>query len=344
MRKSCRRRVIHLLPLLILLLGLGCRRPAEGDPGSDPWPPMRVQRQSSPPVVELSNGRFRVVVLLPGAGSIYDEVRFDHSALVGLVELDGHTFIGRRTHGADGTEAVTYALGPSQEYRTMQERPDRRRYRSGGLPAGQGQVRIGSWRLDADGQKVERLPWTVDVEPRAVRFEQTYRGDDGWGYRLIKRVVVAADRPSFTIEHAFENIGRHPVRRLVYAHNWMAIDGDGGGPHTAVEFAGPVVLLRPKDGVRVEGQALRFDAPLDGEEAHPVFVELQGPVPAAQNRVTVRRLDSGAGFHIEGDWDAAFINVYATGEEICPEPHLDLDVPPGQTVRWSDTYTFFTGR
>ena len=303
------------------------------------WPGYSVRELSKPHALEYTNGRMTLVVSLPDRDGVYDGVRFDWSGIVCFAELDGHTLIGQIDRDDVGEPVRQYALGTSEEFRTCRHRSGNHRfYRSGGLDVADGQVRIGSRRL-VDRKLREPIGWSWEHGDDWIEFVQEFADPSGWGYRWSKRVVLADDGPAFRIEHRFQNTGDKPLDRYHYAHNWFRIDGLPPDEQTVMEFGRELAWTGEQpEQATVTGREVTFTDVLAQPEPRPWFVKLNGPWTEAENVVTVRRVDTGAGFIIKGDWPAADYHLYATGNEICPEPHYHLTVAPGESAEWTTRY------
>ncbi len=338
-----------ILAMLVALPSAGCREPEEPQRGSA-VAQTEVTYLDEPPAVEIRRGAFRFIVLLPDAEKgFYRGVRFDHSGIVGFVQLGRRTFIGRLAPGPDGRQKPVYSLGTCEEYRVLRSATGPHRfYRSGGLDLADGSaVRIGSRRLTGPRNRTPAamLPWDVEILSDGVRFEQTFTDPAGWGYRLSKTVAILPDQPGFVISHDFENIGRKLIHRYVYSHNWLCIDGQAPDDRTVLTLgrdAGRDAASKPQ--AVIEGRRVRFTDVLAGTDPPAFHITLPGSWTAEQNVFGLRRTDTGAACEIRGDWAPAFVDVYADASAVCPEPHFELAVEPGWHVRWSTTYRFFPGR
>ncbi len=344
--------------LLAGLLAIGCD---DGDPNAptdqptaktfyprqEHWPAHQVRELTDPCSLEFSNGRQTAVVLIPHATrGMYRGLRFDWSAMVAFLEVDGQTFIGRWTTDQEGQRQREYSLGTSEEFR-------RRRggssgqvfYNSGPLRFPGGQIRIGSSRYYTEGpRKGDREPigWRTTHGSDWVEFVQQLDSEHGWGYRWVKRVEFAPDGPGFTIHHRLENTGEKAINRTHYAHNWMLIDGQPPDANTVVEFGRPVEWTgKEPQRASIDGTRVRFTAGFRGEDARPMFAKIAGQWSTKENDVRVKRTDTGAKFRIVGDWPAESMQIYATGDEICIEPNLRVTVAPGESQQWQTHYGFY---
>jgi hypothetical protein len=266
--------------------------------------------------------------------------------MVAYLEVDGQTFIGRRTRDENGQVQREYALGTSEEFRRRRGGSGEQVFYHGGpLRFPGGQIRIGSSIYYTEGpRKGQREPigWRTTHGTDWVEFVQELSDESGWGYRWVKRVEFAPDGPGFTIRHHLENTGAKAIDRSHYAHNWMLIDGRRPDANTVVVFTRPVRWSgKEPRRARIAGRRMRFTDGFEGEEVRPMFVQIVGRWSAEQNDVRVERTDTGATFRIVGDWPAESLQVYATGDEICIEPNLRVTLGPGESQQWDTHYGFY---
>jgi hypothetical protein len=157
----------------------------------------------------------------------------------------------------------------------------------------------------------------------------------------VKRVVVAKDGPSFTIERTLKNTGEKPISTTHYGHNFLTIDAEPVGPGYVLTFP---FEPRPKnpDGLKgradIRGKELTYPAVLKGD----VYIELPAPGGGKENHgVTIVNRDRKAAVRIAGDRPLAKFNVWAVKTCVCAEPFVAVELKPGEEMSWKTEYTFF---
>jgi hypothetical protein len=73
------------------------------------------------------------------------------------------------------------------------------------------------------------------------------------------------------------------------------------------------------------------------------MTEIEGFGPgAADYDFRVENRKAGAGVRITGDRPLSKIVYWSIRTTLCPEPYIDIKVPPGQESRWTLRYQFYT--
>ncbi len=295
----------------------------------------------------LKRGTLTLDVALPHAEKgYYRGTRFDWSGMVRSVSFDGHTFVDAWKDSHDPTNHDD-CTGPAEEFGMddplgfAEARP------------GEAFVKIGVGvlrRPDASDygffkryEIVEPGAWDVRKEEHSLTFRQTLKGPRGWAYEYAKTLALTDDS-TFTIAHELKNTGTKPIKTTHYAHNFLHIDGRTVGP--AYRLTVPFAIEEPSSPwpplAEVRGNAITFREPIPlGSD---VALKVSGPRPAEDNVVTVRNRAGGASVRIAGDRPLAKLSVWSVATATCPEPFVAIEVAPGETFRWTNTYTFSIAR
>ena len=302
------------------------------------------------PHVDLSNRLVRMTVLLPDAEQGYYALqRYDWSGLIARAEHAGHTFFGEIIPREDPS-AKYYAIGPAEEF--LAPVPP------GFAEAGAGDpfVKIGVGVLERDDRPdydqfgdypfATPGPWEVAHGQDWIEFLQELDGPRGWGYSYTKRITLTADPPGFTISHRLKNTGSKTIETQHYNHNFVIIDDDPIYPSYRLKlaFAAP----RPQPIPGGDPQAPPY-AEFRGSEiillrdpgGDYMLADLQGLRKSiADNEVLVENTRTGAGLLIKGDLPVAKLRFFAVSATACPEPYVEINLPPGEQKEWAITYTF----
>lgn len=299
------------------------------------------------PSVTLRNEHLRVQIFLPDAREgFYRGPRFDWSGVIGRVDHAGHRFYAplRDPHDPRVHDAIS---GPAEEFGMAAPMGFSE------ARAGESFVKIGVGLLrkdDRDEYAFDRAyeiiqpgEWTVEVASDRVRFEQSLTGERGWGYRYEKVVRLLPDRAALAIDHVLENTGEKAIDLDHYNHNFTIIDGVPYGPDYTVKF--PFYTDSPTlvdELARHQGDRIVVERPLG--ERSLWFPVLQGGGSVADNAATVRNDATGASVAFQGDTPIARMVFWAVEAAACPEPFIDVEVPPGHEKRWSIQYTYRVDR
>lgn len=316
-------------PLALLVVILTAQAPKDGYPHH-----------------RIADGALSLDVALPDAALGYHRgTRFDWSGMIREVRFEGHSFVApwKDSHDPANHDDCT---GPAEEF--GMDDPLGFAEAKPGEPF----VKIGVGVLERpDGSAygfwkrykiVEPGRWDVEAKGRSIAFRQAIDGPRGWGYSYEKTVSITDDA-TFTIAHTLKNTGSRPIATTHYAHNFLKIDGEPIGPSYWLTFPYEVEPLAPAPGLaEVRGKAMTFREVIP--PGRDVAVKLSGPRPAGENVVTVRNRKTGAAVRIAGDAPLAKLNVWSVGTATCPEPFVAIDLAPGRSTTWTNTYTFSLAR
>ena len=60
------------------------------------------------------------------------------------------------------------------------------------------------------------------------------------------------------------------------------------------------------------------------------------------HRFAIENRRTGAGVRMDGDRPMSKLYFWSPSTTLCPEPFIDLKIPPGQADRWSLRYEFYS--
>lgn len=314
-----------------------------------PWLPANADEPALvPPTQRLSNTVLQLTVYLPDREKgYYRGPRFDWSGLVARAEYDGHRIFGEWKTPHDPVDPEG-ALGTAEEFGMA------RPLGYAAAKPGETFVKIGVGELEKVDERPYRFlgryrivkpgRWQVRAGRGWLEFQQELKGRDGWAYRYVKRLALPSDTsPTFVISHSLKNTGARRIETNQYGHNFITIDEDPVGPDYRLEFPFPA---RPASAASLNGLAdigdgkMAFRADLKEKR---VYAELEGLTGRkSDNAVVVENRRTRAGVRIEGDVPPTEFHVWAVKTAVCPEPFIELKLGPGEEVRWSTRYTFFS--
>jgi hypothetical protein len=254
--------------------------------------------------------------------------RFDRTAVVRQVTLDGHRFLGHwgmpDEFGLKGDGVLGFT----------------------NAPLGGDFVKIGVGRLIRNRTNNytfwQRYPmnklFPIRVHTTKDTVTVTQATDDQlpWGYAYSKTYRLKSDN-ELEICYELRNTGTNTWSFEHYNHHWFAPDGEAVGPSYAIE-AGFQLPTNQCSFTR-EGKTLRFGSAVPTNAPFYLEGDLTG-VTERQNSFTIT-LRSLPAIRFQGDFIPARFAAYAVPEAFCPEVFQRAEVNPGQTVRWSARYQFF---
>ncbi len=295
----------------------------------------------------IKSGELAVKVYLPDAEKgFYRGTRFDWSGVCS-VEFGKHKVFGawKEKHDPANNDDI---VGPCEEFGSGFSSP--LNYKE--AKVGERFLKIGVGELEKPKEEkyqfgrnykiVQAGKWKVEKNDRRIVFSQSHKTDFGYAYDYTKTLSV--EGKILRIEHVLENTGEKAISTDSYNHNFFNVDGDGVGKNYRLDFP-----FAPKD-IRVgensspaaewAGRSLTFREPLDKGS---IFYELGGfdPKPgSADAGVTMKHLPSGISVRVTGDKPPSRYNVWGIHSTLCPEPFVQLDIPPGKKATWSWKYEF----
>lgn len=297
---------------------------------------------AEPPQVTLENNGLSLLVYLPDAeNGYYRGSRFEWSGLIQQASYDGHTFFGdwKSTHNPTNHDDVN---GTASEFGMFTPLGfDEAAPRETFVKMGIGELvrpNREDYRFHTNYSVKTAYDWSVKHGPDWIEFIQQSPDFKGWAYRFVKRIEIPPERPAFTIYHSLENTGTRALDTDYYCHNFTIIDDEPIGPAYELTFAfEPVFPQDLKGYARVEGERVQFVKALSGTS---IYAEFEGyDVVPETNAVTICNNDSGAGLRIKGDYGAYEYHYWSTTLATCPEPFIKIDLAPGESMEWTDTYT-----
>jgi hypothetical protein len=304
---------------------------------------------ASAPQAVLANGSVQAVVYLPDVKrGYYRGSRFDWSGVIGCLAYKGHTYFGVWFPHYDPLlhDSIT---GPVEEFRA-----------AGGLSApfydeakpdgvfikpGIGALK----RLDDTAfQFSTRYPivdhgrWTVHTRHDAITFRQRLKTKIGVGYDYTKTLRLGSGEPVLSIEHALTNTGTRVIDTEVYDHDFYMLDNSPTGPAITVRFPfEPVATPDLKNGAHIAGRRIAFDRELNTKES--AFTGITGfSQKVSDYDFVIENSATGAGVEQTADVPIARMFFWSIRTTVCPEAYIHLVVAPGETVRWTIHYRFFT--
>jgi hypothetical protein len=317
---------------------------------------------SSYPACLLTKGDLTVTIYTPDAAKgYYRGPRFDWSSMM-AVAYKGHTFFGPREGAKQHNPlADDHGIGPSEEF--GMEKPYEPQGFADAKPGGEF-LKIGVGLLkkpDKAGAKYFfRAPYEVDQtrwntllispsfdEPFVPdRWSARSEGRDPQGYGCIyrKSISLADSGDAVIIERELKNTGEKPIETDHYAHNFITIDGAPVGEAYQIDLPFEPDPKIAKSTAKIDGKTVTFTGPY--KNIWMQFVSPDAPAEArtaAANGFTVRNVRTGAAVAVKGDQPIEKFNFWSEDTVLCPEAFVVIKIAPGETFKWTTTYTFSVG-
>ncbi|WP_052339859.1 hypothetical protein [Gorillibacterium massiliense] len=289
----------------------------------------------------LQNDRLKVAIVPPGEG--YVGSRFDWTGWVEQVELDGaHTF------GSTELKEISYnhGFGLCNEFGIE--------YPIGydDCPVGGTFPKLGVGLLTRPNDEpydffqpyaVQPFPLEVEQTETSVRFTQTPLPCRGYEAVLIKTLTLAGTE--LRIDYELTNVGTNSIDTIEYNHNFVSMDKRAIGPgyRLTVPFDPDAITPWP-DSIHADEQGVewprpvekvfytRLDAPEDGDEV----LSPAGSCWRLEHEAT------GAGMQETLHAPLFRFALWGMPHVISPEQFVRIRLEPGETMKWSREYTFFS--
>ena len=303
---------------------------------------LHTETGASQPPIQLTSKRLAVEIAAPG--SVYSRTRFDWTAFITQVTLDGkHTFCVPESYTpGEGTGGI----GLCNEFGNQKV------IGYSEAPVGESYPKLGIGLLERDDAGdynffrphpiTQLFPIRVEAAPEKVVFVVEPLDCRGYAVRLTKTVTVKDNW--LKIAYQLENTGQKPIHTHEYCHNFMGIDGHLIGPDYRLHFPYPVKVEIPPQAPRRMNQDVVFDGENVSLRATPqtaFFFLPQGFSKSEGPQWELIHLPSGVGMREYNDFAPEHVAVWGTTHVISAEVYISNDLEPGETQRWSRHYEFF---
>lgn len=278
----------------------------------------------------LGDKHFQVEVITQPASPL-DQFgpRFDRTAMVGSIRLDGAEYLAEHglsdEFGIEGAGVLNFQQARASECFVkigvgMLVKEDGRRY-----------------RFNKHYAIRELFPVSVEADkyPNKITVRQKSPIVGGYGYSYVKRYTVDTKKATLTIEYELTNTGKTEFTFDQYNHNWFAFGG---------EPIGQSYFIKPAFEVR-RGKCSWLGRRAGGLEILHTITRgyyFPSPVssPAGKNSLTVTCRKSGMSVTVKGDFPVERSAFFAEKSALCPEVFVQTNLAPGESHRWKRTYLF----
>lgn len=300
------------------------------------------------PSTVLSNRVLKASVYLPDAEKgYYRGTRFDWSGLISRVDCGGHTFFSefKQEHDPlnhDDTCGTSEEFGIESAPSYAEAKPGEPFIKVGiGVLERPDSAEYSFWKrykILTPGR------WKETFEPGKLEFRQELRGPAGWAYSFDKVLETREGAPELQVRRTLKNTGTHRIVTDHYDHNFLRIDDLPAGTNYTLEFPFTPHFgkdSKPEGLVTLQGNSLVFTREPGRDQA--IWVRLDGFSKPEDNRVKVINHATGASMTITTDQPLSKLVFYSSGGVLCPEAFVNVDLAPGETLRWNTTYRFEAG-
>ena len=315
---------------------------------------MTANAQGEPPFPQatISNGRITAQLYLPDPDhGYYRGTRFDWSGSILSLKTKGHEYFGQWFDKYD-PKLHDSIVGPVEEFLK-----DDTSIGYGEDKTGDTFIRVGVGivRKPAGETKYQRFNtyqivdpgrWSVRQGTGWIEFTHELTGSSsgsgGYAYRYTKTVRLKKGQDVMVIEHALKNTGTKPLATAQYNHNFFVIDGKPSGPGNRVQFTFPLKSEQFNGGgaAEVHGNEIVYLKEL--QTGQSAYGEFQGfGTKASDYDIRLEHGVAAAGVHITGSLAHSKLVFWSIRTTFCPEAYVDINVAPGNELKWAYTYQFY---
>ncbi len=291
------------------------------------------------PSIVLQSDRLTVEIAQPG--TLYRGSRFDWTAFITQVTLDGrHTFCvpeSLKAGQGSGGVGLCNEFGIEEPIGYDEIQP------------GESFPKLGIGLLARPDDKpynffhphtiIIPFPITVTADKKQATFRVEPIACRGYAARLTK--TVAVEGTALTIAYVLENVGEKPLVTTEYAHNFLRINAYPIGPDYRLRmpylmtFAPSAAQMRAI--LDVQGGDIRWKAkPEQNFYCRPLgFMQ----TTAAQWELVHE--PSGVGVSEFDDFAPVRVAVWGAPHVVSAEVFVAVNVSPGETQHWTRRYEFF---
>ena len=299
--------------------------------------------QSQPPQAILRNRHVRATLYLPDTQKgYYRGSRFDWSGVIADLTAQHHSYFGVWNDKYEPTlhDAIS---GPVEEFSTIGY--DKAKVGESFLKIGVGMLQkpdeprntfTTPYQITNGGQ------WSTRTRKRKVDFRHELTDASGYGYQYRKTVRLPTDKPMLILEHRLKNTGKETIETDVYNHNFLVLDKQASGPDFTVTFPYPIQTNSSLNGILVvNGNDIRFLRKLNKGES--VYALIQGYAARPEDyAIRVENRQTGAGIKITADQPLSKLAFWTNPANLSPEPFIHLRLGPGEEMRWTISYEFYS--
>jgi len=286
----------------------------------------------------LNNSRLKVEIL--ASTGAYNGARFDHSAQVKQITLDGkHTFLTSEKAPFD----------PGFGFGLLNEFDIQGPCQSASTPVGSTFHKIGVGGLMRENAAdyffydpypiAAPLDWNIEpLSETELLFSTLSPVIRGMQYRYVKRLMLAENK--LIVSYTLENTGEVAFSTENYAHNFISFDQQPTGRNTSLATKDPVnrnnfgEFVDPESLLEIGQDALSWSQ----TPTVDFFVEHLMKNQGAGKQWTLSNSETGTSISESVDFPATHLNLWGKEHVVSPEAFHAISLSPGETSTWCRTY------
>jgi hypothetical protein len=194
-------------------------------------------------------------------------------------------------------------------------------------------------------KKYEIKPAKFKIITESNKIVITCISESSNGYAYILKKEIAVQKNSFTSTYYLQNTGEKDISTTEYVHNFMAINNDLIGENYLLKFPFQLTpqlfgaTVNPKQKVAIGENEITFKSP---SKEQFFFSNLSGD-QHIEAKWELLHLTSNIGISETGSFRTNKVNLWGWEHVVSPELFHTIFLEPGESTKWSRTYTLFKG-
>jgi hypothetical protein len=283
----------------------------------------------------LQNERLKVKISEPG--EIYKGSRFDWYGMITEIILDGkHSFcmpeslipgIGTDGQGLYNEFGIESPIGYDE------------------AAVGEKFPKLGIGLLTRYEHGTYKFSKPYEIEPfkanissgeHHVTFDVLPLECRGYAARLIKTITIKEN--SLKIDYCLENTGTKAIKTTEYCHNFVGINEKAIGADYEMKFSFTLNPDREQKTFKAKENKISWDKPVE-EEFYCKFIDLPEGNNASWELI---HKSSGVGMRETVNFRLHDFAIWGRPHVVSPEAFINIDLAPGESMKWERVYEFFT--
>lgn len=283
----------------------------------------------------IHSGELEVSVRLPGS---YSRSRYDHSAMVEQVRLGENTFLSREQIGdSDGLGGIGLAFCFEWADTSLHDRTavaDLFPMMGVGLLK---RTDTSPFLFTRD-YPVTSFEHTVNVTGSSVEIHTLPHLSQGMAFD--EQRIIQVQGSSLIVTCTLKNEGTLPIEGTEFCHNFFCFDEMPIDGRYRLSFPYTILPKMRRGQILLERDALRPGA-FDGPTASSAFW-ISGYEGLQSHWFKLEHDETRTGVLVEEDFPVCRIYNWYNPAALCPETFISLSLAPGESMRWTRKYSFYS--
>lgn len=224
------------------------------------------------------------------------------------------------------------------------------------IPIGFNEVKEGEWfpkigigslkktgdkYLFTEGYAIRPADFKVSAFPEKLIINCQSELLNGYAYVLTKEIEL--NDSGFIIRYSLRNTGEKSIITNEYVHNFLAINHELIGKNYILKFDFPLktqlfdAIVNPEKIVETGEKEFTFN----GTPSEQFFFSNLSGSQKVDATWELLNMDARIGIREKGSFKTNKMNLWGWKHVVSPELFFDINLKPGDELKWSRTYTVF---